>query len=251
MVTQVFSEAVGNGGGTARQQQLHAHRAAHDVGGANHHGVEAVGIDVITLQQRHDAARGARTQARRALAQSAYVIRMETVNVFVRRDALQHLHVVNARRQRQLNQDAVDLFIGIQSVDQFQQFRFAGGFRQIVRAGDEPHLFTRFAFAADINLRSRVAANQHNGQPGGAKSGGFTRLHFFRNLRAHLLRNRFTVNNLCCHQREDSVCNVRKEGLHVFCQKRAPLSVTLYEISSMSHKIPSQGMVNFLEVIRM
>ncbi|MCU6158439.1 hypothetical protein KWH84_21895, partial [Enterobacter hormaechei] len=70
-------------------------------------------------------------------------------------------------------------------------------------------------------------------------------------LRAHLLRNRFTVNNLCCHQREDSVCNVRKGGLPVFCQKRAPLSVTLYEISSMSRKIPSQGMVNFLEVIRM
>ena len=251
VMTQVFGEAVGDGGGAARQQQLHAHRAAHDVGGANHHGVQAIGVDVITLQQRHDAARGARTQARRALAQAAHVIRMETVNVFVRRDTLQHLHVVDARRQRQLNQNAVDLFIGIQGVNQFQQFCFAGGFRQIVRAGDEPHLFTRFAFAADINLRSRVAANQHNGQPWGAFSGGYTRLHFFRNLRAHLLRNRFTVNNLCCHQREDSVCNVRKGGLPVFCQKRAPLSVTLYEISSMARKTPSQGVVNFLGAIRM
>ncbi|AWF28793.1 hypothetical protein CSC19_4265 [Enterobacter hormaechei] len=37
----------------------------------------------------------------------------------------------------------------------------------------------------------------------------------------------------------------------VFCQKRAPLSVTLYEISSMARKTPSQGMVNFLEAIRM
>ncbi|GBE72321.1 hypothetical protein EKINANG_39710 [Enterobacter sp. KINAN-G] len=141
---------------------------------------------------------------------------MEAVHVFIRCDTLQHLHVVDTGGQRQLNQNTVDLFIGIQSVNKFQQFCFAGGFRQIVRAGDEPHLFTRFALAADINLRCRVTANQHNGQPGGAFSGRFTRLHFFRDLRAHLLRNRFTVNNLCCHQREDSVCNVRKGGCVYF-----------------------------------
>ena len=208
MVSQVFGEAVGHGGRAASQQQLHAHRAAHDVGRTDDNGVKTVSVDVIALQQRHDTSRGTWAQTRRALAQTTHVVRMETVNVFIRGDTLQHLHVVDACWQRQLNQNTVDLFIGVQGVNQFQQFRFAGGFRQIVRAGDEPHLFTRFAFAADINLRCRVATNQHNGKPWCAKTSRFTRLHFFRDLRAHLLRNRFTVNNLCCHQREDSVCNV-------------------------------------------
>ena len=112
---------------------------------------------------RDDPSRRARTQARRALAQTTHVIRVEAVNVFVRRNALEDFDIINAGGKRQLNQDAINSLIGIQRVDKFQQLRFAGGFREIVRAGDEAYLFTRFALAADINLRCRVAADQHDG----------------------------------------------------------------------------------------
>ncbi|MNP22164.1 hypothetical protein D3C76_1148230 [compost metagenome] len=113
MLAQVFGKAVGDGGGAAGQQQLHAHRAANDVGRSNHHGVQAVGVDVITLQQRHNTARRARTQTRCTLAQASDVIWMESVDVFIRRNTLQHLHVVDARRQWQLHQNAVDRVVGI------------------------------------------------------------------------------------------------------------------------------------------
>ncbi|MFX5084957.1 hypothetical protein ABTC40_20160, partial [Acinetobacter baumannii] len=46
------------------------------------------------------------------------------------------------------------------------------------------------------------------------------RLHFFRNLRAYLLRNRFTVNNFCCHQREDSICIFTKGGWRYFVRSQ-------------------------------
>ena len=203
---------MGDGGGAAGQQQLHAHRATDDIGSANDHRIEAVGVDIVAFQQGHDTARSARTQARRALAQAANVVRMEAVDVFIRRDALENFDVIDPCRQGQLNQNTVDGLIGIQGVDKLQQLGFAGGFREIVRAGDEAHFFTCFALAADINLRGRVATDQHDGQPRGAFSGRNASLHFFRNLRAYLLRNRFTVNNFCCHQREDSICIFTKGG---------------------------------------
>lgn len=76
-----------------------------------------------------------------------------------------------------------------------------------------------------LTQETPAPSHQYNGQPWGAKSGRDTRLNFLSNLRAHLLRNRFTVNNLCCHQREDSVCYIKSKGMWLFCQKRGALSV--------------------------
>ncbi|MOA17788.1 hypothetical protein D3C78_1380570 [compost metagenome] len=151
-MTQVLGETVGHGGGATGQQQLHAHRAANDVGRANHNGIQTIGIDVVTLEQGHDAAWGTWAQFRRALAQTADVERVETVNVFIRMNTLQHFDVIDAGRQWQLDQDAVDLAVGIQPVDQRQQFGLTGGGRQIVGAREETHLITGAALAADVNL---------------------------------------------------------------------------------------------------
>ncbi|MNT52996.1 hypothetical protein D3C72_1900580 [compost metagenome] len=103
MVAQVLGETVGHGGGAPGQQQLHAHWAADDVGRANHDGIQAIGIDVVTLKQGDDTAWGARAQFWRTLAQAANVVRMETVDVFIRMNTLQHLDVVDTGRQRQLH----------------------------------------------------------------------------------------------------------------------------------------------------
>ena len=127
---------------------------------------------------------------------------MEAVDVFIRRDALENFDVIDPCRQGQLNQNTVDGLIGIQSVDKLQQLGFAGGFREIVRAGDEAHFFTCFALAAGKRAPGLAVV----------LVGSNASLHFFRNLRAYLLRNRFTVNNFCCHQREDSICIFTKGG---------------------------------------
>ena len=58
----------------------------------------AEGINVVTLKQRDDTARGAGTQTWRALAQTTDVVRMETVHVFVRMNTFQHFDVINTRR---------------------------------------------------------------------------------------------------------------------------------------------------------
>ncbi|MNF05189.1 hypothetical protein D3C80_2048670 [compost metagenome] len=77
---------------------------------------------------------------------------METVDVFIRMDAFQHFDVIDAGRQRQLHQNAVDFAVGVQFVDQCKQFGLTGGGRQIVRAGKEAHFITGTALAGDVNL---------------------------------------------------------------------------------------------------
>ncbi len=98
MVTQIFGKAVRNGSRTASQQQLHAHWASNDIGRANDHRIQAVGINIVTLKQRHNTAGRTGTQAWRTLTQTTDIIRMETVYVFIWRDTLQHFNVVDTCR---------------------------------------------------------------------------------------------------------------------------------------------------------
>ena len=132
MASQILGEAVGHGDGAARQQQFHGHRATHDVGGADNNGVHSVQVLTGAFQQGHDAFRGARAQQWNALGQTAYVIRVETVDVFVRADALQQAGSVQMLRQRQLQQDTVDVCIIIKTVDQVGQRLLSGVGRQVI-----------------------------------------------------------------------------------------------------------------------
>lgn len=151
-----------DGGGAASQQQLHAHRAPNDVRSANDYRVQAVGIDIVTLKQRDNPARGARTQARCALAQTTHVIRVEAVNVFVRRNALEDFDIINAGGQRQLNQmPSIASSAFSVSISSSSSASLVVSGRSYER--ETKPTFTRFALAADINLRCRVAADQHDG----------------------------------------------------------------------------------------
>lgn len=86
------------------------------------------------------------------LVQVVNVVRMEVVDVFIWCDVFENFDVIDFCWQGQLNQNIVDGFIGIQSVDKFQQFGFVGGFWEIVRVGDEVYFFICFVFVVDINL---------------------------------------------------------------------------------------------------
>ncbi|MNN12304.1 hypothetical protein D3C81_1252900 [compost metagenome] len=88
MASQVLGEAVSDRHGAAGQQQLHGHRAANNVGGADDDRIHAVQVLTGAFQQGHDALRRARTQQWDTLGQTADVIRMETIDILVRTNAL-------------------------------------------------------------------------------------------------------------------------------------------------------------------
>jgi hypothetical protein len=68
-------------------------------------------------------------------------------------------------RQRQLQQDAVDVRIVVEAVDQVGQGLLGGVGRQVVGLGNKADLFTVFTLVRDINLGGRIAADQDHREP--------------------------------------------------------------------------------------
>ena len=62
--------------------------------------------------------------------------------------------------QWQLQQDAIDLRVVVEAVDQVGKGLLGGLGRQVVGFGDKADLFTVFTLVRDINLRGRIAADQ-------------------------------------------------------------------------------------------
>jgi hypothetical protein len=75
-------------------------------------------------------------------------------------------------RQRQLDQDAVDLRVGVELVDQVEQLGLGGTGRQVVVMRLDADLLGGTALVAHVHGRGRVAADQHHGQARAAATGG-------------------------------------------------------------------------------
>ncbi|MCY1177227.1 hypothetical protein D9M73_175270 [compost metagenome] len=164
MAGQVLGEAVGDGDGATGQEQFHGHGSTNDVRGADDHGVHAVQVLAGAFEQGDDAFWRARAQQRDALGQAADVIRVETVHVLVRADALQQFGGIQVLGQGQLQQDAVDVGIIIEAVDQARQFFLGGGAGQVEGLGKKADFFTVFALVRDIDLGGGVGADQDHCQ---------------------------------------------------------------------------------------
>ena len=95
--------------GRVRLLQQVGHRLADDVAAADHDRARAVELDLVLLEQRHHSARSRGDDRRPAEVQLAGVHRMEAVDVLRRRDSPDHLFLVEVRRQRQLDEDRVDV----------------------------------------------------------------------------------------------------------------------------------------------
>ena len=82
------------------------------------------------------------------------------------RGSMRWISPVASRRsgQRQLHQDAVDLRVGVEAVDQGQQFVVAGVGRQVVVDRADAHFLRRTAFVAHIDAGGRIVADQHHRQ---------------------------------------------------------------------------------------
>jgi hypothetical protein len=102
--------------------------------------------------------------------------RVETVHVLARIDPVDQPARVRDARQRQLDQDAVDLGIGIELVDQLQQLAFSGAGRHVVIESLDAHLLRRTALVAHVHGAGRVAAHQDHGQSGAGLAGVHARV---------------------------------------------------------------------------
>ena len=94
----------------------------------------------------------------------AHVHGMKAVHVLARIDAQQHATRVDVLGQRQLHQNAVDLRIGVQTVDQREQVRLG----HLCRLGEglviQPGLVAGLALHPHVGRRRGILAHEHRGE---------------------------------------------------------------------------------------
>ena len=112
-------------GGIGGQQQLRR-RLAEQQRAADHQHILAGDVADIFLQQQHHARRRAGDQMRAARQQQAGIGGGERVHILGGIERIQHRGFVQMLGQRQLHQDAMHGFVGVQLAHLGQQYVLAG-----------------------------------------------------------------------------------------------------------------------------
>src|SRR5439155_14131394 len=124
--------------------------------------IVAGGFDALAPEQLEDTQRRRRDEGRIPLRQPSGVVRMETVDIFMLRDLLQHLVGIEAVGQRDLDQDAVDRRVSSQVGDALVQLAL-GDVVQMLDRRLEADLFGGSLLAPDIGCRGRVIPHLDDG----------------------------------------------------------------------------------------
>jgi hypothetical protein len=155
-------------------------------------------IDSGVGKELHDPVRGARNEARMALHQRPDVLGVKTVDVLLGGNGLEHRVDVEVLRQRQLHQNAVDAWIGIELGD-FREYHARFDIRRVGQLlGVETGLHTGIDLVAHIDLRSGVFADQDHRQSG-AVAARRQRVGALLEVGAQRLRQRVAVEDSCRH----------------------------------------------------
>ena len=127
------------------------------------------------------------------------VVRVEPVHVLGGVDALQHGRRADVRRQRQLDEDAVDRRVRVQPVDQREELGLARGGGQVVRDRDDARFLAGAALVAHVDRRGGVVAHHDDGEPGPAARLPLEGVRARAHLAPELLRDPLAVDDLCTH----------------------------------------------------
>ncbi len=196
---QIAGEPVADRRGGPHQQQLEGHRAADDVGGADDHRMLALERGADRLEEPDDPIGRAGPDEGDALDQAPDVVRVETVNVLGRVDLFDDGGGEDLIGQGQLHQDAVDLRIAVELVDEGKQGDFRGGMRQIVGHRADADLLAGLALVAHVDLGGGVVADLDDGKRRTPPTSGECRVDGGADLIFDLGGQFSPVDHLCSH----------------------------------------------------
>ena len=142
------------------------HRFADDVAAAENDGVCAFDGDVVAAKNFHAASGSAGDEAFAAADEFAETDGMKSVHVFRGIDSFENGFCVDLLWERKLDEDAVDIVVAIQIVNEFQEFAGGDGSGGSVQPTGEAELFAGGDFAFDVKLRGRIFADEDSGKTG-------------------------------------------------------------------------------------
>ena len=150
---------------------LHEHQRgghADDVGPADHNRVLPFEIHPGALEQ-NDATLGGAGHEERLVALHAEltdVEGVEAVDVLLQRDLREYLLLVHVLGQRELDEDAVAVGIGVEVANNLKHVLLAGVLGHLLVKRDDTGLVARLALHANVRLRVGAAAHDDHGEAG-------------------------------------------------------------------------------------
>ena len=187
---QVGRARVADRHGRVRLEQELRDRLADDVRPADDHRVLPGRVDPVFLQQPHDPERGRTDEVRPSEREQPGADRMEAVDVLGRVDRLDGRRLVQVRRQRRLDEEAVDCVVGVQLRDDGQQLLLCDLSRQPLVERLDAGLAGGLLLERDVDVRGGIVADQHRRQTDAAEV-----LDAGRNLLAHARGERLPVHD--------------------------------------------------------
>ena len=131
---------------------------------ADHDGLGAPRLDSRVGEQLHDALRRAGDEARAPLGEPSGAAGGQPVHVLVGIDRRDHRVLVDLLGQRDLDEDPVDLVVGVQLADQAEELVLRGRGIEAVVDGAHPDLLGALSLVGDVHLGGGVVADQHGGE---------------------------------------------------------------------------------------
>ena len=156
---QVDGAGMGHRDGRVLAQHQLGDRFADDVAAADDDAALALDGQLVSLEHGDDPGRRAGHGAVPAQREQADIDGMEPVDILVRLDRADDRELVDVVRQGQLAEDAVDLAVLVELIDQGQQFELGNRCGQMVAVGSDPRLFTGLFLVVDIDGRTGVLAD--------------------------------------------------------------------------------------------
>jgi hypothetical protein len=123
---------------------------------------------------------------------------VKTVNILRGIDGFKDAPGVDLRRERKLNQDAVNGVVFVQVVDESKQFVGCDRGGRRVHPARESNLFARADLGFDVELRGWILTNKDCGEAR-TDPHGDQALNFFAKPREHLIADFCAVENACRH----------------------------------------------------
>src|SRR5579872_6099269 len=153
-------------------QQQKRSRFAHDVAAPDNDRVLAADWKLVALEQLDHSRRRAGLWPWPPRRQQAYVVRMKSVHILLRRNRQQNALRIDMGRQRELYQYPVDFRPRIQILDDSQKFLGGDGSGWRNRFAVHAEFGRCLRFTPDIDFRRRIVADQNHSETGRASRTG-------------------------------------------------------------------------------
>ncbi len=151
--------------------EQHGHGLADDVAAPDHDRAPARHRNLVPHEQLDDPGRGAGHEAWPLLHESAHVLGVESVHVLGRVDEVEHARGVDLARQRQLDEDAVDVGATVQLRDDRRDLFGRRARPEAAGLASHPELLARPGLASHVHRGGGVVADEHDTQPGPGAGG--------------------------------------------------------------------------------